>query len=508
MEKLAIIVIGSHFFKVIEIESNFRAVVVAFCKRYIQYGYRQENRRNIYGPIKVFAASSANRTEYRFHINQLKDFNEFLKYHGIEEHRLTIIKKDYIELPSVEHFINEKWKDRDLQVPVIEYATSVKPTPRKFISLQPGKGKSYISMRCMQILKYRTAVIVKPMYIEKWVEDMARTFDLQKGDVVTVQGLKQLMSLLQLAKDGELNAKIIVISNKTMQLWISNYELLGDKLLEQGYACHPEDLMEVLQAGIRVIDEVHQDFHFNFKLDLYTHVERSISLSGSLKADDPFIARMQQLAYPPEERMEEQAFDKYVDIRPILYSFKEPGKIRWKNHVTKTYSHSLFEQSVIRNPNVLIKYLQLINDTIGEFYIKHNKPKEKCIVFAASIEMCTIITKYIKRLYPTLVVGRYVEEDDFSVIAASDIIISTIQSAGTALDIPDLITVIMTTNISSTQSNIQTMGRLRYIPDRPLYFCYFICEDISKHLEYHSKKIELLAEKSISYRIFKFGYLV
>lgn len=805
MIKLGTITYASHFFKLTELVTDFRVVVERFTRRYVQYEMKQVNRQMVYGPSRVFADATLNRSEYRFHINQLNDFKEFLGFAGVN---FSDLNEEYKPLPltdKVEFFIQDKWKDRELQVPIIKYLLNDLPSNRKFVNLQTGKGKeaplsskikvpggwstmgemyvgkkitawdgsvteviqihpqgvkpvyeitfedgriaqcgaehlwevyitgkgikaawsiintlelrslltddngkrlrirlveseitpdldlaidpytlgvylalgnvkgncfcvdddrtlnllrnidreelsdvylhgstiqrlaliqglmdtsgqfvddcllfntdsdlvanwliylirsiggtaelstnawinlvtglsgtpnylhtvlinhkvptvlfkgpkhkrvvdeynddlklevvrvkevepeecqcisiahpdhlyvtndfivthnSYVTMRAVQELQGRVLIVIKPMYIEKWCEDLARTYSLDPGDIVTVQGSKQLMQLTQLAYNGELTAKIVIISNKTMQLWIKDYKVLREGLLDVGYACLPEDLCGHLKASVRVIDEVHQDFHFNFVLDLYTNVKKSISLSATLVADSDFVRRMQMLAYPVNERMEEIAYDKYVNVRAITYSFKDPSKIKCKNFATKSYSHNVFEQSVIRNPTTCVNYLKLISNTAEEFYIKHRLPGEKLIVFAASIELCTIITKYLTLKYPNLAIRRYVEEDEYSVIAEGDIIVSTILSAGTALDIPNLITVILTTNVNSTTSNLQSIGRLRYIADRPLTFTYFTCEDIDKHREYHSNKIAILTSKVLDYRNHSFGELI
>ncbi len=95
--------------------------------------------------------------------------------------------------------------------------------------------------------------------------------------------------------------------------------------------------------------------------------------------------------------------------------------------------------------------------------------------------------------------GRYVEDDPYDNVMNADISVSTIGSAGTGLDIPDLTTVILTVAINSSPSNIQGVGRLRQLKDKKTKFIYLTCSDIPKHREYHERKKVLLKEKVLTF---------
>jgi hypothetical protein len=98
-----------------------------------------------------------------------------------------------------------------------------------------------------------------------------------------------------------------------------------------------------------------------------------------------------------------------------------------------------------------------------------------------------------------LKVNRYVDEDPFEYLLEADLCFSTVLSAGTAVDISMLKTVIMSNSLDSIQSNIQAFGRLREIKDLTLRFVYLVCLDIPKQVEYHKSKKELLIQRSKTY---------
>ena len=501
--------IYSHYFVVRDVTPRNRPALEGFSRRYIQFGLVRENGRYFRAPLRVFAAATAARTEYRFHINTLEEFKRHIL---LAEYRLTEPVVEWVTMTTpqataISLAVREGWVLRDYQEPAVEYIVAPPPPRAKFISLQTGKGKSLIAMMAAAQLGQRFALIVRPSYIEKWLIDFNKTYNEEIAEcLLVIQGSAQLQALLQMAALGELDGnKIILFSNKTLQNWIKLYEQNGAQILEQGYACLPDQLFEFLGVGVRIIDEVHQDFHLNFKLDLYTHVERSISLSATLLSEDDFLNNMYELAYPKGERFNGIAYDKYIDARAALYSFNDPRKIRVTEYGSKTYSHHAFEKSILRSESTTAAYFDMIRQVANGTFFKNYKPGQRLLVYCSSINMCTKLADYLRMQYPRLVINRYVEDDPYDYVMESDICVSTLQSAGTNIDIPNLTTVIMTPAVRSSAANIQGFGRLRKpADDTPVMFIYFVCQDFPKHTKYHEIKKVLLEERA---RTFKEEYL-
>ena len=354
----------------------------------------------------------------------------------------------------------------------------------------------------------RFVIIIKPMYVDKWISDLKEILGLTTNDITVVQGNPSLMNLIACAKQGLLTSKAIIISNRTLQSWFKSYEDKGNCIEDEGYDCNPSELFEVLGAGVRLIDEVHQDFHLNFKIDLYTNIQHTISLSATLKGDDPFLNRMYELAYPREIRYAGLAYNRYVYAYSWIYQVKEPAKLRTTEWGSTIYSHHAFERSVLQNRQLLSGYLDMIVSATKQFFIKKYQKGERLLIYCASIQMCTIVTERLSQQFKDLCVKRYVEDDPYENLMQADISVSTLLSAGTGVDIPLLTTVILTTAVSSSQSNIQGFGRLRKIPDKKLQFIYFVCSDSSKHLEYHEKKKDMLRNMALQYDSVNYNTLV
>jgi superfamily II DNA or RNA helicase len=496
------VTVNSHNFTVTRITPRARAAVDSFARQYVQYGLVRNRNRLERAPLRVFAAATADRREYRFHINCLERFKEHLPLHYLKDDLVEWYENIIPLAAPVELPVLPNWTSHDYQIPVIEYLDAPPPPRSKFVDLQTGKGKSYCSLRSISNLKVWAVIIIKPMYLEKWLIDIRKTFeDLSIEDVVTVRGSESLQAILEMAKAGDMSSKIILISNKTMQNWIKQYEQHGEYTLELGYPCTPGEFCEVLGVGVRLIDEVHQDFHLNFKIDLYTNVERSVSLSATLLADDDFINKMYELAYPLSQRYKGPAYDKYIAAYSVLYTLQHPNRIRCINSVTKMYTHHLFEESILKFKETTANYLQMIETVLRKTYMHEYQPTQKAAVYCASIDMCTVVTDYLQKKFANMDVRRYVEQDPYDNLMDADIRVTTLLSAGTAVDIPNLTTVILTVAVSSSQSNIQGFGRLRKLKDGVIpQFLYLVCEDVPKHIEYHEKKRVLLEARALTYK--------
>lgn len=505
-----VMTIYSHHFIIGKISPVGRMLCNKFASRYVQYGLVPGGGMMHRQALKVFAAANGDRTEFRFHINQLPDWYKLLLQYGYDNPTLyKTIKPGIKQTVDTHYVVDAKWKPRDYQIPIIEYLS--KPLPVcKLVGLQTGQGKTASALMAIEKIQKMPCIIVKPAYIEKWTADLIKTYNLKLEDIMVIQGGKHLTAFLTKVAEGSLEYKAIIISNKTFQIWLTLYEKHKEDTLEMGYVIHPHQFFEHANCGVRLIDEVHQDFHFNFKLDLYTNVEYAISLSATLITADPFLRTMHDIAYPIKDRCPSLKLIKYIHSYAVHYRFHKPDKIKTSEYGSKNYSHGAVEKSILKHVPTTNAYLDLINYVLCIGYMKSKKEGKRCIIFAYSVDMCTKISDYLKKMYPDYIVNRYVSEDDYSNLMQSDIIVSTLGSAGTAVDIPDLTNVILTTAIDSVQSNVQSLGRLRMLDngDTATEFHYFVCDDVPKHLEYHGRKKIMLAERAKTFIDVYSGYVI
>lgn len=394
----------------------------------------------------------------------------------------------------------------------IASVTKVEDTKTQCITIDDPEGlfitnqymvthNSYCSMQNTANKGLRTLYLLRPAFMDKWVSDLKNTFEITDDDIAVVNGSEQLMALLALPTMGKKVPKFIVLSNKTYQNYLKAYEKYEAELLEQGYDCLPEDLYEHLGIGIRYIDEVHLDFHLNFKSDLYTHVPQAAAFSASLIDSDPFMKKVYNIAYPKETRYKAPAAKQYIAAKGVLYKLglnSGTPKISWPGRTD--YSHGAYEKWLMKRKSLTLNYFNMIKDILDSEYIRNYRPGDRALVFCYSINMATMLTKYLAKAYPDKSVERYVEDDAYRNVMEPDIRVSTVLSAGTGIDISKLRVAVLTTAISSEKSNIQALGRIRELKDddRDPVFFWLTCQNIRKHIIYHNGKRELFKDRTKS----------
>ena len=146
----------------------------------------------------------------------------------------------------------------------------------------------------------------------------------------------------------------------------------------------------------------------------------------------------------------------------------------------------------MKYPKAIRDYMEMIAYYIETEYKVYRTENDKCLIFFGTIDICTLFTNYISKKYPSLDVRRYTQDDPYENVLEADICISTNKSAGTAVDIPNLITVIQTVSISGKQPNVQAAGRLREIEDKTMRYICLYSQDLDVHRRMNTKRRKTL----------------
>lgn len=487
--------VRSHHVLLTNITDRTLVVIRELATTLIQYGLVRQRQRFFKKALKVFAASTADRSEYRFHIAYYRELINRLKEKGFKEGEdYEIIVEPIIRGKEIEFEISPTMKPRPHQVPAIAYLKKEDPRA-KLLGLRTGDGKSYSSMQAAADIGRRNVYLMRPSYMDKWWGDFEKTYVTHNS--VLVQGGAQLRTLLQLAVDGELEYGNIVISNRTFQRWLTEYEAHGRNILEMGWPAIPDKFTELLQADILTIDELHLDFHLNFKIYLYTHVHNSFGLTATLMSGDKLVSSVMNRIHPLVDQYTSKTINRYTAASAYLYQLTEPNKVQTTEYGDKNYSHNAFERSILRNKELTQSYFELINTIVQVDYMEPRSPGESMLIFCASVRMCQLLCAWLQKLYPDEKVEYFVAGGDYTEdFLNASIVVTTVGKSGTAVDKANLRTVLLTNALDSQSTNIQVLGRLRELKEsgNTPRFIYFVCADIKKHMEYHKRKQEFLPQ--------------
>lgn len=510
MEKLRVTVF-SHHFAVTSISKALRPVVERFAGWFdememqeIGGSWERSYKQSFSYPqadVEEVDWKSPN-LQYRFHINSLNHFKLLLEKELVKAEDVEYVTEPIYESVAVQFNIKPHFKPFEEQIPIIPQICAASPIS-KLLPLQTGGGKSYLSLVAATHWGTRTCYFMKPGYIDKWINDIDKTLIIETRNIVSVIGSDELKELIRGIDMGYLDPHVILISNSTFRNWISEQEKLppGEKV--PGYPCYPWEFFQHCGIGFRAIDEVHQDFHANFRFDLVTHVEQSLSLSATLVTKNEYLKKMYKMAYPEEAWMEVPEYRKYMRGISWHFDFLYPERIKTSSRGRTSYSHVEFEKSIMRNSKLQKEYLLMVYEVMRKTYMVERKSPERCVVYFATRKMCEDAVFYFKQMLPHLTINKYNQGDKLTNITESDLCFATLGKAGTAIDVPHLTTVILTVAIDSIQSVLQGAGRLRDIKklyglDKVPTFVWFVCDNFDKHKRYHRSKLELLRDKTVN----------
>lgn len=455
--------------------------------------FNKHSKRTVKQRDKEFFSHLPHTNSYRFSINNLKDFMLLLGSRFVDRESIKITYDRYYEVEPLDIIMNMEYILRPYQKTYVGILTKEDAKSILLIDLQTGKGKSILALTAMFIINMKVGILIKPTYIEKTILDLKRYSNITDEDIYIVQGEASLKYILETGNDY----KIVIFSTTTMGNLISDYENIHNYSLD----VPPWEILRVLGIGLIFNDESHEEFHRVFKTILYLNPIRYIGSTATLISAQTDINKMYNVQFPPDNRISNiVGLDKYVNVVAVNYKLNTLRGVRYKG--PKGYSHILFEQSILRNSLFLKAYVDMINFYVKESYINKRRPNDKIVIFVSTIRMATILTNKFKTLYNEFDVRRYVEDDPFENIMEAEICFTTQLSAGTGLDIPNLISVIQTVSTSSMQANLQNKGRLREIEGREVYYYYLYTTFIDKHKQYHQDRMKAIRPSSKTY-IFK-----
>lgn len=483
----------SHYFSVFAFTVKGRIARRAFSEKFIEMALTKKRGRFIKEQKRIFARRDLNKEEVSFHINCYDDFIDSLRDNGIRSNDLEIIDTPMYE-PVRFKFKTETtpWEN---QVPLIEFCAQ--DGIQKVITLQPGGGKTLISLLAAAANGTRFAVITLGGYEDRWVPEFYEKLNLKPHEVRSCCGCVKLYRLLrEVQATGIPEVKAIFISTATIRDFIKNWN--SGKVVGSGCEdIHPETLWEFLGVGLRITDEVHKEFHGNFVGDLYAHIPKTIYLTATLFPNTDFMREMYEIALPKRVRREPAKLNVYVECVRTLYNLKDPQKARTVGG-QGSYSHTTYEQWIMADPKRENNYLEAIYVYALNNWMVDRRPEHKLLIFAATIEMCQKLCQYFLRRAPDLISNSYTAGDDYQLLIDSDIICSTIGKSGTAVDIPFLTQAYLTVAIDSPNANVQALGRLRELKGDDAVaqsFHVFICLNIEKHMAYWDSKSKLFSNR-------------
>lgn len=353
----------------------------------------------------------------------------------------------------------------------------------------------------------RTAIVMASRHINTWINDSKWIYEKHSDNINIIKGGSGIRKVIGQAKDGKLHASILIFSIDIIRNYLSEYDRNGTST----YGCDPIDFYETIGVGLRIVDEAHENLHFQFRHDIGTNCNKVIYLSATIESNDAFTNQMYDVIFPRRLRFSKFQNNKFADVFALGYGLRNPDEVRCLGP-TKQYNHTVYEDWILKDHRRLANYLVMVTYVVSKGFIDRYVNGGKMVIFVAGIRMAKTISDHLKRKFPDKSHSPYTSEHDVEVLHTHDIIVTTPGSCSTGKDIKKLMTVLLTVSVGSRERNLQSLGRLRdlekQLPGVDPIFYYLVCRDMENHIKNHNLKLKIYPAVTKSIAVRNMGFKV
>lgn len=427
------------------------------------------------------------RVKNRFYAYDHDNLGFLLPRYALDQLTTTIEQQDCVlnitheidtYVPAaISYDMDHKLTDRENQIPIIKHLSRT-DVPIVCSDLFMGQGKTYCAMRAIQELKLRSLIICDGLVVQ-WYKEILLKTSLTEKDIYIIKGADSIVKLWK----KKPQCAIYIAGIDTVRNYASHkkdpYTLLPSY----------QDFLKQFQIGIKVIDEFHLNFAAIVSIDMKSICPRNIYLSATPDRSSKVEKEIFQTVFPTEFIIGGESRPKYVNCTFYRYNLEFPNL---KNLMTAYgYSHAKYEEFIAENSSVRQRFIDhVLLPLIHSHYTSIKKDKQKLLIFAKTVNFCTMIKGYLDHRLPNLDIRTFTQQDPESNLEEADIIVSTPTSCGTGKDIKHLRTVITTCSIASEPLVTQMFGRLRMLPsgDIPEYVDMYNGKINPQHFHYTKRK--------------------
>lgn len=410
-------------------------------------------------------------------IKQKSLVNELTKKYG----NIEIIDRSKYEVVNAlqdnYQSIKTTFKPRNkIQRKAVDFLT-ITPTDTRFgqkmLNLNTGEGKTFCAVYACINMGVKPLIAMDSLNLAKqWKDKIIEYTDLTEDQIYLISGKKSINNLIDMS----------VRDIGKIKFYIGIYRTLND------YIESPEDdyrlditslLYDKAKVNIKIFDEVHVQYQailrIDYKLDRIPSVYLTATPERSNHTENILFQRIFEEVPKMKSPNKNGSFGRYRNV--VVCRFKtEPTMMEVadiKKRSTRGFSFNAYNDYLMSNPSSLGLYF----NALFEVYRALCK-NEKTVLLVKNVNMINELVKLFNA-------QDYITDNSIKVlpyhsklgvkekrsnIEDFDLLITTDASLGKGIDIPNLTRVISTINTTSIVNVKQISGRLRYIPDKELYY--------------------------------------
>lgn len=359
------------------------------------------------------------------------------------------------------------------------------------LNLSTGFGKSYCVCNVITELNQKALIISPNENIKmQWMNTFMKMFDYRSKNIMNIAGSNII--------DGIMFDEINI---KDIDIFAVNHQTLHSYLFSNN-SYQFQKFFKKLKIGVKVYDEAHLNFMNILLIDFFSNTNKTIYLSATFDRSDKSESECFKKAFSSVLAYGEKESAEAVTKHVLYHVVNINSKIDQKNRA-KIFSYPGYTSIKAGRYNFFYDDKNTMYNTIKDILNLTKNLEGKILLFVPLIEAVDDVTEKLIKDYPDkkiMAMHSKMNKRDKGDFSKHDLIITTIKSAGTGLDIPGLRVVINTENYASKITAHQSIGRLRPYKDKETY--YFDIVDIcvannNYYFRARFKKIQTLVKKVI-----------
>lgn len=143
--------------------------------------------------------------------------------------------------------------------------------PQISVNLNTGKGKTYCSVATISFLQIKSIIIAASVtLLKQWEHDILDYTNLQKKDIVWLEGSQTMNMILTGKSIKAKEGKIFLCTHATIKSFCETYS--WDRL---------NDIFKELGIGLKFFDEAHTNFSNMLMIDFFTNVYKTYYVTAT-----------------------------------------------------------------------------------------------------------------------------------------------------------------------------------------------------------------------------------
>lgn len=362
---------------------------------------------------------------------------------------------------------------------------STKNVTQKVLIMPPSSGKTYCAVHAIQVLQMRAMVIVRTKNLkEQWMERLLSYTNLDKSRVIDIDSSDLLEKYMKVPPNPECAVFIT-----TRSLLHSFCNLNGCYALNEAFSA--------LGIGLKIVDEVHQEYERTLFIDYMTNVAMTFYLTATFAQSEKNNNIVFQNAFNLTQKLQIENNYRHIIYIAVIYDSHPDALIREKLFLNKKFDRFSYIDYQLDQG-----FLQGAMKYCMNYYLNEKGEKGKTLILSSKHSSCDYFEKLANRLVgDTHTVCSFYTGNKVENYKSYDVICATPQMLGTGEDIPQLRFLFNTEPGRSLPNTYQFSGRLRPYKDENgeanTIYVEFVDKGFSKLYQWYKTRKNLMDRNAL-----------